>query len=196
MQIAKITVNLELLDRKVTRVIEVPMEIRLDEFHEVLITAFGWFGGHLYSFWVGAPYHRNGFSWGHPEFAEENGEYSSEDYTLAQMFEMAAGRRITYVYDFGDDWRHKFNPTKPKEAAPDTVYPRLIKAVGRCPPEDVGGPWGYEDFLDALADPNHENHEMYTEWRSGSFDPDDAEEEHLKRSVASLAERLSGQNNR
>jgi hypothetical protein len=38
-----------------------------------------------------------------------------------------------------------------------------------CRPEDVGGVWGYAEFLAALADPDHEQHEEYVEW-AGSFD--------------------------
>ena len=46
-----------------------------------------------------------------------------------------------------------------------------------CPPEDCGGPWGYADYLAAIADPQHERHEELLEWR-GPFDPEafDAEE--------------------
>jgi hypothetical protein len=41
-------------------------------------------------------------------------------------------------------------------------YPRLIEAVGRCPPEDVGEPWGYREFLTPGTNPRHEEH---VEWR-------------------------------
>ena len=40
-----------------------------------------------------------------------------------------------------------------------------------CPPEDVGGPWGYADYLVAIADPDHEYHEEFLEW-TGPFDSD------------------------
>ncbi|MEC7258503.1 MAG: hypothetical protein VXW58_11835, partial [Pseudomonadota bacterium] len=40
------------------------------------------------------------------------------------------------------------------EATQGVTYPRLLKAAGACPPEDVGGAWGYEEFLEALADPD------------------------------------------
>jgi hypothetical protein len=41
-----------------------------------------------------------------------------------------------------------------------------------CPPEDVGGTWGYEEFLEAMADPDHERHEEFLGWR-GPFNPED-----------------------
>ena len=40
-----------------------------------------------------------------------------------------------------------------------------------CLPEDVGGPWGYAEDLQAMADPDHERHEELMEWR-GPFNPD------------------------
>lgn len=54
------------------------------------------------------------------------------------------------------------------------TYPRLLKASGACPPEDVSGAPGYEEFLVALADPDHEQHEDMVRWSGGSFDPKDA----------------------
>jgi len=40
-----------------------------------------------------------------------------------------------------------------------------------CPPEDVGGQYGYADFLKAVADPRHEEHTNMLVWAGGSFDP-------------------------
>jgi hypothetical protein len=40
-----------------------------------------------------------------------------------------------------------------------------------CPPEDVGGPHGYGEFLEVLKDPDHEEFEDYMTWSAGNFDP-------------------------
>jgi hypothetical protein len=50
-------------------------------------------------------------------------------------------------------------------------YPVCIKGSRACPPEDVGGPWGYMSYLEAIADPDHEQHEEFLDWR-GQFDPE------------------------
>jgi Plasmid pRiA4b ORF-3-like protein len=50
-------------------------------------------------------------------------------------------------------------------------YPRCIAGKRACPPEDCGGPWGYGDFLEAIQNPNHEQHEKMLEWSGGTFDP-------------------------
>ena len=70
---------------------------------------------------------------------------------------------------------------------PGLAYPVLIDATGRCPPEDVGGPWGYDAFLDALADPAHENHAEMKEWIGETFDPIAVDVETLADNVAALA---------
>ncbi|MFP1646399.1 IS1096 element passenger TnpR family protein [Pontitalea aquivivens] len=47
-------------------------------------------------------------------------------------------------------------------------------AVRGRPPEDVGGAPGYEEFFEALADPDHGPHEDMVRWSGGCFDPEDA----------------------
>ncbi|MFA5951869.1 MAG: plasmid pRiA4b ORF-3 family protein [Hyphomicrobium sp.] len=78
-------------------------------------------------------------------------------------------------------------------AAPDpgASYPRLVEAIGRCPPEDIGGAPGYEEFLAAIADPNHERHAEITEWYDADFDPESVDTAAIKRELAALAKRWS-----
>ena len=77
---------------------------------------------------------------------------------------------VRYRYDFGDDWEHvvDFEELLP---ADEGTYPRCVAGAGACPPEDVGGPAGYAEFLQALADPRHPERAAMLEWVGGSFDP-------------------------
>jgi len=59
----------------------------------------------------------------------------------------------------------------------------------RGPPEDVGGPWGYGEFLEAIADPKHERHKELLEWCGGDFDPQQFDIDEINRRLASLAPR-------
>ena len=73
--------------------------------------------------------------------------------------------------DFGDGWEHTVRIERITDAVPGITYPRLIEATGRCPPEDVGGPWGYRDFIEAIADPDHEQHAETLTWVAGGENP-------------------------
>ena len=78
------------------------------------------------------------------------------------------GTQFLYAYDFGDDWRHELLLEAVVMAEPGTQYPRCIAGARRTPPEDVGGTPGYENYLEALAEPEHEEHENLLNWR-GEF---------------------------
>ena len=68
-------------------------------------------------------------------------------------------------------------PIDPKAKAP------LCLEGGRaCPPEDCGGPPGYCDYLAAVADPQHEQHEELLEWR-GPFDPEGFDAKKVTREI-------------
>ena len=78
---------------------------------------------------------------------------------------------MVYEYDFGDSWEHNIRLEKILPFDPDAVLPLCLKAKGACPPEDVGGIWGYSNFMEALSDPDHPEHTEYKEWVGGGFDP-------------------------
>ena len=63
--------------------------------------------------------------------------------------------RFVYVYDYGDNWRHEVIVEEVRDGDPDIEYPAFVDGARRCPPEDVGGPDGFMDFLEAILDPAH-----------------------------------------
>ena len=167
--IARLRIILNDVDPQPMRHIEVPLKIRLDRLHEVIQAAMGWTDTHLYEFRVGDA------GWGVPDpDGFYDGPMDAKKMTLEKLLDQTATRTIQYVYDFGDDWDHSIRIERVNEAAQGVTYPRLLKATGACPPEDVGGAWGYEEFLEALADPDHEQHEDMVHWSGGDFDVEDA----------------------
>jgi hypothetical protein len=80
---------------------------------------------------------------------------------------------MRYVYDFGDDWVHKVVVEKVLPADPRISYPVCVAGKRACPPEDCGGVWGYREFLAAISDPDHPEHEEMLEWVGGAFDPEE-----------------------
>jgi pRiA4b ORF-3-like protein len=143
----------------------VPGSITLAQLHEVIQTAMGWTNSHLHEFIVGE------HSYSDPEFEidEARSEYR---YRLARLAPRARNT-ITYLYDFGDGWEHQIRVERIIED--DTRYPgRPVCLAGarNCPPEDCGGPWGYENFLKAIGNKKHKEHKELIEWVGGSFDPE------------------------
>lgn len=167
--IARLRIILNDVEPMPMRHIEVPLKIRLDRLHEVIQAAMGWTDTHLYEFRV------DDAGWGMPDpDGFYDGPMDAKKMTLEKLLDQTATRTIQYVYDFGDDWDHSIRIERVNEAATGMTYPRLLKAAGACPPEDVGGAWGYEEFLEALADPEHEQHEDMVHWSGGDFDAEDA----------------------
>ncbi|MGE7625137.1 plasmid pRiA4b ORF-3 family protein [Viridibacillus sp. NPDC096237] len=68
-----------------------------------------------------------------------------------------------YAYDFGDDWRIH---VKLEEVVEDYYFgfPTVLDGVGEAPPEDVGGPPGFEHFLEAYQNPFHPEHHYFHSW--------------------------------
>ena len=179
--IALLKVTLDDVKPKVQRRVEVPLAIRLDRLHLVLQAAVGWTNSHLYEI------RARDVGWGIPDPDFGDGPLDAKKARLVDVLEDVGVKTIRYLYDFGDGWEHTVKVERITDAVPGLMYPRLIDAGGRCPPEDVGGPWGYGEFLDALADPAHEGHAEMKEWIGEDFDPDAVDVEELSSAVAALA---------
>ena len=80
-------------------------------------------------------------------------------------------KSFAYVYDMGDDWEHAIAIEGSGPIEPGRAYPACVGGKRACPPEDSGGPWGFADMLEAVADPGDERHAEYSEWL-GEFDPE------------------------
>jgi pRiA4b ORF-3-like protein len=64
----------------------------------------------------------------------------------------------------------------------------LLDAAGRCPPEEVGGAPGYADYLDAIGDPTHPEHENMCLWGPQRLDPNVVDRAALEAAVNALSE--------
>lgn len=79
--------------------------------------------------------------------------------------------KFIYEYDFGDGWEHELLIEKILPVEDGKTYPVCLTGKRACPPEDCGGIWGYSDFLEAVQDPDHPEHEEMLDWAGGEFDP-------------------------
>lgn len=149
----------------------------LDQLHEVIQAAFGWWNYHLYEFEVGRSRYGvpdpDGFDVGPPT-------RDAHETRLDQVG--GVGSSIAYTYDFGDNWEHTIIVEKVLDTSPVVSLPACTGGRRAGPPEDCGGVWGYEALLAILADPSHPLHAERAEWASAwggagldpdAFDPSD-----------------------
>ncbi len=168
--------KIELQDMPVPvwRHVHVPDEFSLLRLHLTIQAAFGWEHVHL-----------SEFKHTTPAAVHIYGDSSLNDGELPDVLEFATvflrkffkkpGDKLDYYYDFGDGWHHTV--TLLKKDANELLYPICKEGSGRCPPEDVGGPSGYEMMLEALAAKRHPEKASYRTWvglKPGEkWDPDE-----------------------
>ncbi|MBP8993608.1 MAG: plasmid pRiA4b ORF-3 family protein [Bacteroidales bacterium] len=155
----------------VWRRVLVPSEITFDQFHNIIQDAFGWENEHLYAF--------SPSGYGSSPVIEVDPENDAIDFSsffsrnsnrkmnakktkISDIFN-TEGQTFTYIYDFGDNWVHKITLEKIDETD-NSPSATLLNGKGACPPEDCGGPWGYEGLKEAIADKSNPEREEMLEW--------------------------------
>ena len=118
--------------------------------------------------------------------------HDERDVTFSQIGS-GEGFRFRYEYDFGDGWLHQVLVEKVLPPEPGRDYPVCVKGRRACPPENVGGIWGYYGFLEAIQNPDHEEHDSYLEWVGGEFDPEAFDLEEVNQALNALRQGLTRQ---
>ena len=156
-------VELQEVTPVVWRRILVPTSVRLSMLADVLIAAMGWSNSHLHCFEVADQRYGMQFD----EYPE--GEIDEKSVTVLQALRNV--KRFEFEYDFGDGWTHEITVEAQLSSSLGLKAAVCLEGENACPPDDCGGPGGYEQMLDALADPSNEEHEDYVRWMGGmSFD--------------------------
>jgi hypothetical protein len=160
----KIKATLEMENYNIWRRLMLPYNITFEDFHKVLQKAFNWHDNHMHDFII--------FDSGKPVIDLVQTEEDMA-YPVDIPMRMEAGvkiseylpkyKRLLYRYDFGDGWEHTieledfiFNYNR--------NYPVCLDGEGNAPPEDVGGEGGYDEFLNTIGDPAHEDYREMKEW--------------------------------
>lgn len=146
----------------VWRRIAIPANQTFKDLHNAIQAAFGWEDYHLYQF--------SEKGYGSPTIITEpqqddwggrSEELNASEVILAQIFRNEK-QKYSYIYDFGDDWYHEI-VLEEIDSEP-TMYPNLLAGKGKCPPEDCGGVWGYENLKITLSDPKNPEYGEMAEW--------------------------------
>jgi hypothetical protein len=160
MKTVRLQVVLRYVEPAVARVFDIPASATLPELHDLLQAALGWTDSHLHQFVT--PEATYGMEIPGVEVYLED-QRDEDDFRLADL-----GTSFEYCYDFGDGWTHRVEVLGPGDAVPGCV-----DGYGACPPEDCGGPGGYTELLDVLADPTHPDYEHPSGWVGNRLRPFD-----------------------
>lgn len=165
--IYQMKVTLKYSKPPIWRRIQVAGDTRLDKLHLILQAVMGWENYHLHQFIVGGTYYGKP----HPDY---DAFFEMKDEKEVRLNQIAPREKFKFIYeyDFGDSWEHELLVEKILPPEPDVHYSRCIKGKRACPPEDVGGVWGYDSFLEAIQNPDDSEHEDMLEWIGGEFDPE------------------------
>ena len=159
-------IRVSLLDIRpvIWRRFELSSQTTLKQFHRILQIVMGWGNYHLHEFRVGTK--RYGVP--DPDY-DDPGDVIVESKILLSEILPSADAEISYVYDFGDNWRHLIELEEIVPAQPEGEYPRVLDGARSSPPEDSGGITGYANLLKILIDPTHEEYEDMRGWAGEKF---------------------------
>src|SRR5712691_11251750 len=133
----------------------------LGDLHQAIQAAMGWDDCHLHAFDI------DGRQYGDRHTVDD---VADENRLSLNGLLKSGVANFAYTYDFGDDWEHTVAIEKTQPATDGEAYPLCVAGKRACPPEDCGGIWGYEEFLQAIRNPRHPEHRTLRQWVDRPFD--------------------------
>lgn len=163
-------ITLQDIDPPIWRRLIVSPKTTLLELHDLIQYSFGWQDAHLFIFEIGPMAFVNP-----PDWEEDAVKYQSAE--LGVLGELIAkfipeGGSFTYVYDLGDNWVHEILVEKAQLAKENIKVPVCVSGSRACPPENIGGTYGYDRFLEYLKDPRAKFMEGLITPEPIDFDPE------------------------
>ena len=178
----QVKVTLKGIKPPIWRRVLLPPEISLERLHHVLQTVMGWTNSHLHEFVI------DGFRYGYPSGETDEDIENEKRYKLSQIVP-GEKAKFSYIYDWGDYWDHEILVEKIVTHDEGIAYPVVLAGKRACPPEDCGGPSGYEELLKVLGDPSHPEHEDSFNWLPGDFDSDKFDIESVNKALSPSREK-------
>jgi yecA family protein len=164
----QLKITLAYTEPPVWRSIQIPALMTLADLHMVAQFCMGWQDRHMHQYQIGLKFYG-------PQMADDYDDSLMLDETRFTLLDLEKEllQGIVYTYDLGDNWEHVIMLEKVIPESEGATFPILLDGGRECPPEDIGGIPGYQYFLEALADPNHEEHEELSNLPGlQGYDPD------------------------
>lgn len=150
------------------RILQIKGNATLGKLHDYIQGVMGWQDCHMHEYKIKGQRYRSS-----EQMFEEIDEPDMHDERESRINKLLQeGDTFEYLYDYGDYWEHEITVEKILPSEKDVHYPVCTYGERACPPEDCGGTIGYEELLEILNDPEHEEHEHYSEWAGEDFDPE------------------------
>ncbi|MEO7412157.1 MAG: plasmid pRiA4b ORF-3 family protein [Opitutaceae bacterium] len=158
------------VEPEIWRLLRVPHDIRMDRMHGMLQAAFGWTNSHLHQFhlfddegvvqaYVGRP-----ATDGLGDILSENTPKQDETKRALNNFLAKPADRIGYEYDFGDGWLHEIELVAVHPQTTRLSRVLCLDGAHAGPPEDCGGPPGYDQLRKIMSDAKHREHAGMKDW--------------------------------
>lgn len=178
-KVYQIKIILKDSEPSIWRRVKIASSIDLLELHGIIQAAMGWKDCHMHQFVSGGRH----FGDEDPDF-----DYKMTDERTVRVDELLKKEKgsITYEYDFDDSWEHMIRLEKilPGDDTPN--LPVCVEGERACPPEEIGGVWGYEDMLDSLKNTRDRDHKKAMAIFGKDYDPDRLDIEEINARLAGL----------
>jgi hypothetical protein len=181
--IAILRIEIEDIEPLIWRRVAVRTSLNLKALHKVVQASMGWLDYHLWEFTA------DGRKYGIliPDDPDWNRRINNAASTKLSALLTTGVTGLGYVYDFGDDWKHRIIVEDIKPAEAGASYPRFLGGERRCPPEDCGGLPGYFEFIENIASKRSKKAKDALEWYGSPYDPDDIDEQQIKITLGRIA---------
>jgi len=166
-RIYQLRIELQHIEPLIWRRVLVPDSLKLAKLDRVVQAAMGWTNSHLHDWHV----EQRRYGIPNEEWADSGDMLDERKFTVGAVLGEQV-QSFAYSYDFGDGWDHRITIEERlpvQEGCND--WPMCLAGENACPPEDVGGPPGYMDFLESMHSTTNEQHADYRRWWGGPFDP-------------------------
>lgn len=165
--IFQIKISLDKTQPVIWRRVLVPASVTFFDLHHIIQISMGWTNSHLFEFKVGD------YTIGYEDQRLEGFEdvANANDVRLDLLL-MEEGKVFSYLYDFGDYWKHTITVERILQEEPGKLYPVCIEGELRCPPEDCGSIDGFYSMLGILKDKKHPDYRETKRWVGRGYDPE------------------------
>lgn len=168
-EIYQLKITLKGIRPPIWRRVLVPDSCSFAELHTIIQKTMLWSDCHLHEFQVKTE--KREYRLGVQEDPKGTNPFPEDLTVLQEVF--SEGVKVSYTYDFGDDWVHLITFEKGVPFQEGQEYPQCIGGRRMSPPEDCGGVYGYYRLLAAIkqsADIGGRLGDLANIYRNNDFD--------------------------